>query len=64
MQATWLCSRVMVQIADVVAHARIRPAVLQVECHPYLNQDKLLAFIHQYVRSCYLCAASYIYRAL
>ena len=38
-----------VQIADVVAHARIRPAVLQVECHPYLNQAKLLAFIQQHV---------------
>ncbi len=31
-------------LRDLLAHARIRPAVLQVELHPYLTQDKLLRF--------------------
>ncbi|XP_059488021.1 aldo-keto reductase family 1 member B1-like [Neocloeon triangulifer] len=32
------------QIERVLKVAKIKPAVLQVECHPYLNQKKLMAF--------------------
>ncbi|CAH1797541.1 unnamed protein product, partial [Owenia fusiformis] len=33
-----------VQIQDVIDNSRIKPTNLQVECHPYHNQAKLLAF--------------------
>ncbi|XP_065069697.1 aldo-keto reductase family 1 member A1-A-like isoform X2 [Rhopilema esculentum] len=32
------------QVEEVCSKARIQPAVLQVECHPYLNQSKLIEF--------------------
>jgi len=32
------------QITRVLEKATIKPAVLQIECHPYLNQTKLIAF--------------------
>ncbi|OQV16790.1 Alcohol dehydrogenase [NADP(+)] [Hypsibius exemplaris] len=32
------------QIQNVIDNARIKPANLQVECHPYLPQNELLAF--------------------
>lgn len=34
----------VVKLGALLSHARIRPAVLQVELHPYLQQDELLAF--------------------
>lgn len=34
------------QIEDVLKIAKIPPAVNQVECHPYLNQEKLRRFLH------------------
>ena len=33
------------QINEVLDAATIRPAVLQVECHPYLTQEKLMNFL-------------------
>lgn len=35
------------QIENIMASATIQPAVLQVECHPYQNQSKLLAFCQE-----------------
>ena len=32
------------QIEEVFGFARVKPAVLQIECHPYLNQERLIAF--------------------
>lgn len=34
-------------LRDLLSYARIRPAVLQVESHPFLTQDKLLRFCQQ-----------------
>ncbi|XP_049735105.1 aldo-keto reductase family 1 member A1-like isoform X2 [Elephas maximus indicus] len=34
------------QIDDVLSVASVRPAVLQVECHPYLAQKELIAHCH------------------
>ncbi len=34
-------------LRDLMAHARISPAVLQVELHPYLTQQKLLRFCRE-----------------
>lgn len=32
------------QIAEVLKNGTVKPVVLQVECHPYLNQSKLIAY--------------------
>jgi len=32
------------QIADIISKGKIKPVTNQVECHPYLNQSRLLAF--------------------
>lgn len=34
------------QIDDILSVASVRPAVLQVECHPYLAQNELIAHCH------------------
>lgn len=33
---------------DLQAYARIRPAMLQIECHPYLTQERLLRLARSY----------------
>jgi D-xylose reductase len=39
-------------LRDLLASARIRPSVLQVEMHPYLTQDKLLRYCQQQQIAC------------
>ncbi|MEZ6128597.1 MAG: aldo/keto reductase [Planctomycetaceae bacterium] len=39
-----ICNFGTSQIRDLLSYARIRPAVLQVETHPYLTQEKLLRY--------------------
>ncbi|XP_036613218.1 aldo-keto reductase family 1 member A1 [Trichosurus vulpecula] len=35
------------QIDDILSMATVKPAVLQVECHPYLAQNELIAHCHE-----------------
>ena len=42
-----LCNCNIALIREVLAAARIRPAVLQVELHPFLTQEKLLRFCRE-----------------
>ena len=42
-----ICNFGTSQIRDLLTYAKIRPAVLQVETHPYLTQEKLLRYCHQ-----------------
>lgn len=39
-----VCNYNTALLRDLLGYARVRPAVLQVELHPYLTQDKLLRF--------------------
>lgn len=39
-----VCNVGTAQLRDLLAGCRVRPAVLQVELHPYLTQEKLLRF--------------------
>jgi D-xylose reductase len=42
-----VCNYNCALLRDLLSYATIRPAVLQVELHPYLTQEKLLRFCHQ-----------------
>ena len=42
-----LCNCPVAVIRDLLARARIQPAVLQVEMHPFLVQERLLRFCHE-----------------
>jgi D-xylose reductase len=42
-----LCNFTTGMIRDVLTYASVRPAVLQVESHPYLTQEKLLRFCRE-----------------
>ena len=42
-----ICNFGTSQLRDLLSYAKIRPAVLQVETHPYLTQEKLLRYCQQ-----------------
>lgn len=42
-----VCNYGVSLVRDLLSQARIRPAVLQVEIHPYLTQEKLLRFCRE-----------------
>ncbi len=42
-----LCNCPVAVIRDLLARARIQPAVLQVEMHPFLVQERLLRYCHE-----------------
>lgn len=42
-----ICNYNTALLRDLLSYAKIRPAVLQVELHPYLTQEKLLRFCHE-----------------
>ena len=42
-----VCNLGTSQLRDLLASAEIAPAVLQVETHPYLTQEKLLRFCNE-----------------
>jgi len=35
------------QVAEILKESTIKPAMLQCECHPYLNQHELVSFCHE-----------------
>jgi D-xylose reductase len=41
-----VCNYNCALLRDLLSYARVRPAVLQVELHPYLTQERLLRFCH------------------
>src|SRR5437868_7934351 len=42
-----VCNYGTALLRDLLSYARVRPAVLQVELHPYLTQPKLVRFCHE-----------------
>ena len=45
--AVGVCNYNVALLRDLLNYARIPPAVLQVECHPYLTQERLLRFCRE-----------------
>jgi D-xylose reductase len=43
-----VCNYNTALLHDLMANARIKPSMLQVECHPYLTQERLLRTARQY----------------
>ena len=46
-RAIGVCNYPVALLRDTLAYAHVPPAVLQVECHPYLVQEKLLRFCRE-----------------
>lgn len=42
-----VCNIGVSQLRDIINYAKVKPAVLQVEMHPYLTQEKLFAFCRE-----------------
>jgi len=49
------------QIEEILEFARIKPSVLQSECHPYLSQEPMINFCKEKVPSICLCPTRYAY---
>lgn len=42
-----VCNFPVGQVRDIISYAKIKPAVLQVELHPFLTQQKLVKYCKQ-----------------
>lgn len=56
----------IVQIRDILSYAKIKPAVLQVEIHPYFSQERLVKFCKErnIAITCYSSLGSLAYVGL
>ncbi len=43
-----VCNYNSALIHDLMSYATVKPAILQIEAHPYLTQEKLIRLAHQY----------------
>ena len=45
-KAIGMCNIGVSLLRDVLSYAKVKPAVLQVELHPYNTQERLIRFCH------------------